>query len=243
MRTTLTALLGTTCLLAGAACSEETSTPTSEPVICDRTSEAPYVRTETEDLGLTVWWGAPSLDGCLSIAYDPVGTPDIEGETEREMLRSAMATWNAASAACGVPACFLDGGEIPLADGLGYDPDGENHNLVHFVDSRASWRQAGHDPTAFGVTILTFVVSTGELRDTDIAINNWAFAYADPPNRRDGTNDLETVFVHELGHVLGFAHTGSEVESVMAPTLMPGDARRSLSDVDTAGLCETFACY
>ena len=43
--------------------------------------------------------------------------------------------------------------------------------------------------------------------------------------------DLESLMVHELGHVLGLAHS-EEPGSVMAPTLGNGQVRRKLSALD-----------
>ena len=100
------------------------------------------------------------------------------------------------------------------------------------------WRNTwdGAVPNEQATTTLSFVGSEIYKADIQIDAYNFTFNY-------DNTNDfsdvdLESLIVHELGHVLGLAHT-SKLGSVMHPTLTNGEVRRQLGLVDINDLaCE-----
>jgi predicted Zn-dependent protease len=78
--------------------------------------------------------------------------------------------------------------------------------------------------------------------DADIEFNNdhHTFDVETPP--RPSRVDIESVIVHELGHLLGFAHT-TDPTSVMVPSEEQGEIRRQPNAVDKAGVCDFFRCY
>jgi len=75
-----------------------------------------------------------------------------------------------------------------------------------------------------------------QITEADIRVNAQNFAFSTNPGNNDV--DIESLFLHELGHVLGLAHSGSE-QSVMALYLSSGTKRRDLTPEDISSVkCE-----
>lgn len=141
------------------------------------------------------------------------GTDDVAGDAERAAVRDAFATW--AGVLCGVafeerqsgPADF----EIAWATGDHGDGsafDGVGNTLAH----------AFYPPPCGGG-------HAGKLHFDDA--ETWSLTGS------GGTFDVETVALHEVGHLLGLGHS-SVAGSVMFPTY--GGVRRSLTQDDVDGI-------
>jgi hypothetical protein len=155
----------------------------------------------------------------LTYAFD-VGTSDTAGVGEFDAVRAAFATWAAA-----VPLFFT---EVTTAQN---------------PDIRIGWRSAN---------------------DPDLSMVGGTLAHADfPPGCSVVTNtlpkpvhfddeehvwsigpavnsfDIETVALHEIGHILGLAHS-SVTGSVMFPTVKSNFTLRSLTDDDLAGIKQLY---
>jgi len=88
-----------------------------------------------------------------------------------------------------------------------------------------------------GRTRVIFDAATGAIRESDLAINPQVQFSTDGTS---GTYDLESTFVHELGHLLGLDHSGV-VGATMQPRqgqnfIDPAFTIRTLSDDDLAGI-------
>lgn len=91
-----------------------------------------------------------------------------------------------------------------------------------------------------GVLALTsYTYQNKELINGDVIFNEEYFDFINRQNAVAPTNkqiDIETVFVHELGHFLGMSHIDSSLDpnSVMLPNITPSTIKRDLStgDVD-----------
>ena len=124
----------------------------------------------------------------------------------------------------------------------GYDAHGPNANTVTFNDS---WRlDELHHTGTMAVTIVTFDMSSGEILDADVELNELSDANPNgfhfETGMTDGLSaDVATILTHEFGHFQGLAHSG-ESSAVMWWTADLGEERRDLTPDDTAGICATY---
>ena len=140
------------------------------------------------------------------------GTPDIAGDTERDAIRSAFETWR--SSLCGMSFSELTSGSTDLESGWfagdhgdGSSFDGPGNIIAH----------AFYPPPCGGIYAGGLHFDEDEL---------WNLTGS-------GGLDLETVALHEIGHLLGLAHS-SDPSAVMYPTYM--GVRRTLGQDDIDGI-------
>ena len=158
------------------------------------------------------------LRGCsyLKVAFDYLfsnGTPDISGDDERTAIGNAFQTW--ADALCGMDFVEMASGPTDFVSGWftgdhgdGAPFDGVGNVLAHaFYPPLCGGSFAGH---------MHF--------DED---EDWSLTGS------GGTFDLETVALHEVGHLLGLAHS-SDPNAIMYPTYT--GVRRSLGQDDLDGI-------
>ena len=150
--------------------------------------------------------------GRPTIFVDPVMLP-----AHADAIRNASQTW---SSVPGSVFRFVHGGSSTSPDVT----DHGNGNSDLYFDATLP---------PFAVAI-TFAFETGEnIIERDVAFNgtlNWTTT-----GSPGGAPDVETVALHELGHVLGLLHEDS-VPSVMRSGGDPSVQRRALEDDDRAGV-------
>lgn len=193
----------------------------------------------TDSKNILFW--SRSATFCIPIYESTAGTDQTT--TETLALQEAIAKWNEAIAECGeVPVCLSYNGPLSDAEGFGLDMDEPYKNLVTYVPDRAVWRERHPDLPGAPPVGLTTLWSTpnGEVFDADIEINTAFYTFSTQPS--DTEMDLQSVLVHELGHVLGFDHVEA-AGSVMQTSLNPGARRRRPGTGDKEGLCAAFRCY
>lgn len=215
---------------------------------CPRTSDAGYVRNRnrlTDDL--TYWPREVLEEGGIPILIDPDGTPDLPSATTEDAIARAMAVWTSAAEECGAGLVVFrrvaEGEPLTVEEALGYSAEGPNMNVLTFVTDEETWRSAGRSQFTIAETNSTVRASTSDIIDVDIELNDAFFTFTDTVPLPDDGLDLQSVLIHELGHLLGFDHT-QDPESVMWPTEEEGvDLKRELLPMDRAGVCEAFGCY
>lgn len=117
--------------------------------------------------------------------------------------------------------------EIEIWDvGGAVQPSRDGYNIIYWLDKWESELMTEQART-------TIYWTGSRIYEADIRINNSdegpSFYMGSEPNTTGV--DVESLMIHELGHVLGLAHN-SESSSVMQVELASGEARRQLSQGD-----------
>jgi len=217
--------------------------PASAEAYCLSTTRQDFVPTDEQPCdtqGKPLFWASRCVD---VFVHDPASV-QVDVATARRLLAEGFATWAAVRCPADPVACTGALGGAPslvareagsTACAAGFENTGGNSNVVAFLDK--NWP---HEPGAIALTTVSFRTGTGEILDADIEVDS------DPSTillstgaPKPGHYDVESILVHESGHLLGLTHTQpAHTEAAMRPRYDPGDiSLRTLAPDDECGLC------
>jgi hypothetical protein len=209
--------------------------PKSAHAFCRSTTNTSFVPTEAkpcDDAGKPLFWASR----CVEVRVHRAASKQVDLETARNLTATAVNVWsNALCDPCGKPGSpslvVREAG--PTDCSFGYLRDAPNTNVVIFRDS--DWT---HDLGMIALTTVSFRKDTGEIVDADIEIDSDAYhqklstGAANPD-----AYDLESVLVHEAGHLMGLAHS-PVAEATMRARYDKGETSlRDLDKDDVCGIC------
>lgn len=182
--------------------------------------------------GLQLWWKT----SCIGYTLDPQLTQNLPPDATRDALRKSFFAW--ADLDCGggkrASITFSQLDDLACHKAF-YRSDGANVNLVLFKDD--DWTYRGIDGTLAKTTV-TFDRTTGEILDADIEVNA-AYNNLTVGDAKVGY-DLQSIMTHEVGHLLGLAHS-SDWDATMFASYEPGTKElRSLSPDDVKAVCAAY---
>lgn len=184
--------------------------------------------------GKPLWWRG----GCVGYSLEAAGSRMIDKEALRLAVRRSFQTWSQVACPGGGYASitFAELPETPC-DAAGFEPDGPNVNAVILQDD--DWKFKEDNNVA--KTSVHFDASSGEILDSDLEINTAVnlFSTVDKLVKGERYLDLQTVVTHEVGHMLGLAHS-DRVDSVMFALYKGGLSGRKLTRDDVAALCAIY---
>ena len=176
-----------------------------------------YSLKKTDD-GVPLRWP----EGAVPYAIDEHGSLDVFGRSELGAVRAAMSTWNA------IPGARVRLLAAPSTD----DPP-----------ARVTWWQDWDDQVdALAVTVVTYDVETGDIVDAEIRINDEVeWTIADSRSVDGQRYDVQNTIAHEVGHLMGLAHSEADEQATMFPTSAPWEViKRDLASDDLAGFAHLY---
>jgi MYXO-CTERM domain-containing protein len=210
--------------------------------------------------------GAPLVwsDPCLSYAVDsrgsrwfknPDGTPNL---TEVEALvDQSFFAWQEVDCGGAPPNVVfqpLVGSTCKRAE---FNTTG-NVNTIAFLDP---WKDPGadedngYDPFAFAVTVVWHNMTTGQIIDADMMINdlqatriNAGGPYAECPETGcpdgspgvPGPADLRSIVTHEAGHFIGIGHSDVADATMFSSAERSSVQKRTLAQDDVDAVCDIY---
>lgn len=161
---------------------------------------------------------------------------DVAPEGVESAVEASIAEWRTAAADCS-----------DLVLRMGATPTDESTNLFGGMrdgENRIVWREDEWplevSPDALAITTTVYRTASGEILDADIDVNGVHFQWSATDDPAATLNDVQNTLTHELGHLLGFAHT-IEPEATMYGSSDPGEiAKRSLHADDIAAVCTVY---
>ncbi|MGW2050294.1 matrixin family metalloprotease [Streptomyces sp. NPDC001858] len=157
----------------------------------------------------------------LTFAFD-TGTGDVAGNQEFDAVRGAFRSWAG-------PAGFTFNEVAPNQNPdilVGWRPASDpDHSMVGGILAHADF------PPGCGVVTNGSLPKPVHFDDTE---HMWSIGAA------VGAFDVETVALHELGHILGLGHS-SVAGAVMAPSVGPNSTKTTLTQDDIDGVRNLYA--
>ena len=192
--------------------------------------------TVTGDTTKPLWW-RPRTIVLRAERPDPNRAPWLTEVEFLSALRDSMDQWNGASD--GDLRCsnlqLIDGGAPSPGGDTSYsaEPDGENRIVWNY-----DWPDDRRD--ALAVTHTRYDRDTGEILDADIELNATHYLWTVHGDPDAETADLMNTLTHELGHLLGFAHS-EHLDATMFACTSPGEiSKRYLGDDDVDAVCTVY---
>jgi hypothetical protein len=163
-------------------------------------------------------------DARAAQAYNPAGEP-VAGAVAA--LHAAQATWSSVD---GAAFRFVDDGLTTRCPSLWCGAGADGHNDV-------GWASLPCDASSCTLGVTTFSGTPGrrgfDITESDVLLSNDISGLGESWHTDGSHVDIETVMLHEDGHVLGLNHS-TDAGAVMYPVVL--EVRRELSTGDVAGV-------
>ena len=219
--------------------------PGSAQAYCRTTTVAPTAQqVSTQECvtdGYPLYW--PDLE--IHYGFNPErASQDLDDETVRGVYERGFEEWASVTCSDGAPGFDFVEDQEPYSERepthvLGQD----NVNAMLFRPASEWAPERLYPRDAYALTGVWYDTNSGRMLGADMEINEGRGPYAVCPNTGcvDGYSDLGNVVTHEIGHMLGFAHSQVE-EATMYYNAPPGQvSKRSLHADDKEAVCAVYS--
>jgi hypothetical protein len=216
---------------AASFCRTTTCNPADPTDVCRRNAATGCIVT-----GAPLYWASDCIT--LSVQADGAPRSGIDYEAAEASVKRAVAAWTSAKCRGGSPSLRVDVTGPVSCDASEYSGEHRNANIVMFRENYWPYQDS---EDALGYTRVRFDLedAPGSLWDADIEIN----AVTEPLSAgepADNEVDLDSLLTHEMGHLLGLAHTLDETATMRAGYTLGSTEVRTPEADDIAGLCAIY---
>lgn len=143
----------------------------------------------------------------------------------RDAIKKAAEDWNSIAKNHLIQIESVVGGAV--------NPARDGYNVIYYITN--NWDNDRETEQAR----TTIYWSGKRIFEADIKINAQDHIFTAQSVPENSKVDMESLILHEFGHVFGLAHVSGEKPSVMHPQLSSGVSRRKISEFDKADMsCE-----
>jgi len=212
---------------ASAYCLERTCDPSKEHCETDKN--------DCITTGEVLHWPADCVT--FDVQVDGSQKSNLDAEVVDLAVEDAFKPWLRADCGDGTPSLKAGTYGPVTCDESRYNKTGKNANIVMFRDDQ--WPYKGEVDT-YGLTMLRYNRTTGELWDADIEINSADFDVG--VDEKPGHVDLQSILTHEVGHFLGLGHASDDnADATMSAGWDGvGTSLRSIEKDDAQGICALY---
>ncbi len=192
-----------------------------------------YRRSTVDDIpdGTPLYWEASSIEMRLAASTVP-GVAPADGVLA---FQASLRAWSLAGGCTRI--MLIDGGEVT---GLSTNLERTSPDMENRIVFRDSEWPADLGPETLALTSAVYRRTTGQIVDADIDVNAVDHVWSTATPAVPGHGDVANTLTHELGHVLGFAHSDVGDATMYASADLEETNKRDLAEDDIVAICDVY---
>lgn len=181
------------------------------------------------DAGKTLHWDPSSLP--VTYVIQANGSDDLSFGATEAALTLAFETWQ------GVTSSVITFQEDTAANATRTDYGADDIHMLIFDEDDSTGLFPGASATV-ALTPTTFDLSDGRILDSDIIFNGDDFTFS--TDGATGTQDLQSIATHEIGHLIGLDHCAIGAATMYPFTAAGTTVHRTLTQDDELGATDLY---